>query len=310
MKKVYNLGVIGLSPGNGHPYSWAAIFNGFNKEEMAKCPFPVIPEYLGKQDPATMRIEEGKVTHIWTQDPDVSKQVVRASLIENVVEKAEDLIGEVDAVLLARDDGENHLKMARPFIEAEVPILIDKPLTDQAADLKEFARYYREGKKILSCSSARYAKSITDLKERNDLGRILTASGVTPKYWRTYGIHTIEAIYAVMGGGLESVQNVGRHNEEIVHLKYADGRHAVIQAFAGIRRGNLTFYGENGTASPSDPDAFFQFKAMLRSFIRMLDTGAPSFDWRETVEMAKVVIAGRMSQEEGGRKVLLKEIPA
>ena len=105
LQKVYRLGIIGLSPGNGHPYSWAAIFNGFNKEEMAKCPFPVIPEYLNKQDPATMRIEEGKVTHIWTQDPDVSKQVARASLIENVAEKAEDFIGRVDAVLLARDDG-------------------------------------------------------------------------------------------------------------------------------------------------------------------------------------------------------------
>ncbi len=37
---MYNLGIIGMSPGNGHPYSWAAIFNGYNKEKMAKCPFP------------------------------------------------------------------------------------------------------------------------------------------------------------------------------------------------------------------------------------------------------------------------------
>ena len=37
------LGVTGLSSGNGHPYSWAAIINGYDKSEMAKCPFPVIP---------------------------------------------------------------------------------------------------------------------------------------------------------------------------------------------------------------------------------------------------------------------------
>ncbi len=63
---MHRLGIIGLSPGNGHPYSWTAIFNGYNKEKPAQCPFPVIPEYLGQQDPKTMGIEEAYVTHIWT----------------------------------------------------------------------------------------------------------------------------------------------------------------------------------------------------------------------------------------------------
>ena len=30
------LGVIGLSEGNGHPYSWSAIFNGYDSVEMEK----------------------------------------------------------------------------------------------------------------------------------------------------------------------------------------------------------------------------------------------------------------------------------
>ena len=190
------LGIIGLSPENGHPYSWSAIFNGYNREKMTECPFPAIPEYLSEQDPATMCIEEAQVTHIWTQDKKVSKDIAEASLIENVVEKITDLIGRVDAVILARDDGENHLKMAGPFIEEGIPILIDKPLTDNAEDLREFVRYYEEGKPIMSCSSMRYADSILRLKGK--LGRILTANAVTPKYWRTYGIHLIEGIYAPM----------------------------------------------------------------------------------------------------------------
>ena len=35
---MYKLGIIGLSPGNGHPYSWSAIFNGYSKEKMAAWP--------------------------------------------------------------------------------------------------------------------------------------------------------------------------------------------------------------------------------------------------------------------------------
>ena len=39
------LGIIGISEGNGHPYSWSAIFNGYNHEYAQDCPFPVIPDY-------------------------------------------------------------------------------------------------------------------------------------------------------------------------------------------------------------------------------------------------------------------------
>ncbi len=307
MTKGYNLGIIGMSPGNGHPYSWAAIFNGYNKEKMAKCPFPAIPEYLGKQDPGTMCIEEACVTHIWTQDKKISRDIAEASLIENAVENITDLIGKVDGVLLARDDGENHLSMAKLFIEEGIPILIDKPLTDNAEDLKEFVQYYGEGKPIMSCSSMRYADSILKLKGK--LGRILTANAVTPKYWRTYGIHLIEGIYAVMGGGIGSVQNVGCDGEEIVHLHYADGRHAVLQTFKKVQSGmHFAFYGEDSSEIVTHIDAFLSFKNMLLDFVKMLKSGKPLFDWNETLEMAKVVVAGRLSLREKGRIVNLKEI--
>ena len=304
---MYNLGIIGLSPGNGHPYSWAAIFNGYDKEKMAKCPFPVIPEYLGKQDPDTMCIEDAKITHIWAQNKKISQDIAEASLIENVVENMVNMIGKVDAIILARDDGENHLKMAKPFIEAGLPIFIDKPLTDNAEDLKEFVRYYQQGKPIMSCSSMRYADSILEVKGK--LGRILTANAVTPKYWRTYGIHLIEGIYAVMGGGLESVRNIGCDREEIVHLRYTDGRHAVLQTFKKISSGiHFAFYGEDGSEIVTSVDAFSSFKNMLLDFVKMLKSGRQPFDWNETVEMAKIVIAGSLSLKEKGRIINLNEI--
>ena len=44
MSKQLKLGIIGISEGNGHPYSWAAIFNAYNPEIMKTCPYPVIFE--------------------------------------------------------------------------------------------------------------------------------------------------------------------------------------------------------------------------------------------------------------------------
>ena len=43
------LGIIGISDGNGHPYSWSAIINGYEPAKMENCGFPVIPRYLAKK---------------------------------------------------------------------------------------------------------------------------------------------------------------------------------------------------------------------------------------------------------------------
>ena len=304
---MYKLGIIGLSPGNGHPYSWSAIFNGYDKAKMARCPFPAIPEYLSKVDEASMGIEGARVTHIWTQDRKISEDVAGASLIEHVVDDRNDLIGVVDAVILARDDGETHLEMAAPFIEAGIPILIDKPLTDNLKDLRQFVRYYEAGKPMMSCSSVRYAGSILEVKGK--LGRVHTAHALTGKYWRTYGMHIIEGVYAVMGAGVESVQNVGREGEEIVHLQYADGRHAVLQSFKRIEPAlHWGFYGDSAFRLVTEMDAYSSFRNMLVGFVEMLRSRESPVDWRDTVEMVKVVVAAIRSLQEDNRVVDLHEI--
>lgn len=306
------IGIIGMSPGNGHPYSWSAIINGYDPQKMSKCPFPVIPEYLAKNDPSAKGAEdlrEAKITHIWTQDRKISQDIADASLIENVTENITDMIGEVDAVILARDDGENHLEMARPFIEADIPIFIDKPLTDNIEDLRTFIQYYETGKRIISCSSMRYSQPLIELKNRKNLGCILTAHSIAPKLWRTYGIHLIEGIYTVMGGGIESVQNIGRQGEEIVHILYNDGRHALLQTFKKIHSDiEFAFYGEKDSIIVKAGDAYFSFKNTLLHFVEMIKTGKPPFKWEETVEMTRIVIAGQLSLEQKGRLIHLREV--
>ncbi|NMB96317.1 MAG: Gfo/Idh/MocA family oxidoreductase, partial [Clostridiaceae bacterium] len=128
--KKLKLAMLGMVDGNGHPYSWSAMFNGYNPEEMAKCPYPAIPAYLGKEPKDTLQIPNAQVTHIWTDEPADAIHVAKASKISNVMEKATDAIGKVDAVIVATDKGHEHVERCRPFIEAGMPVFIDKPLTD------------------------------------------------------------------------------------------------------------------------------------------------------------------------------------
>src|SRR3990167_5132323 len=115
--KDIRLAMLGMVEGNGHPYSWSAIFNGYDPEEMARCPFPAIPSYLNNEPKDTLRIPNVHVTHIWTDNPADAQHVARASLVTNVVNRAEDVIGEVDAVIIATDKGHEHVRRCRPFVE-------------------------------------------------------------------------------------------------------------------------------------------------------------------------------------------------
>ncbi|HRH98861.1 MAG TPA: oxidoreductase, partial [Prosthecobacter sp.] len=113
--KELRLAMLGMIEGNGHPYSWAAIVNGFDPAAMAACPYPAILDYLGKQRVEDVRIPGARVTHIWTDDPADAPKVAAASLIENIVARPEDVIGQVDAVIVATDDGDDHIRRVQPF---------------------------------------------------------------------------------------------------------------------------------------------------------------------------------------------------
>src|ERR1043166_9428321 len=89
-KPEIRLAMLGMIEGNGHPYSWSAIVNGYDPAEMAKCPFPVIPQYLAEVPLNTMHILGARVTHVWTVNPADAPKVAAASKIENVGEVLRD----------------------------------------------------------------------------------------------------------------------------------------------------------------------------------------------------------------------------
>lgn len=149
------LGLIGISPGNGHPYSWSAIINGYDAEAMEDCGFPAIPRYLEEQVWPEAQIAGAQVTHIWTQDAVKSRAIARASCISEVVNEPDDLIGLVDAILLARDDAAQHLTYAAPFLEAGVPIYIDKPIATNRVGLKALRSREQYPGQIFTCSALR-----------------------------------------------------------------------------------------------------------------------------------------------------------
>lgn len=306
--------MIGSTPGNGHPYSWSAMFNGYNRELMTReCPFAGIPQYLNKQPLDTLTIGGAKVTHICCVGDGgfTAEHVAQCALIPQVVAKPTDVIGHVDAVVIATDIGHEHVARARPFVEAGLPVFIDKPLTDNAPDLKIFQDWVAAGKPIMSSSSMRYTKEFLPYRlSTRELGDLRFVSITTPKSWETYGIHALEAIYPILGPGFISARNTGTRDRNIVHLKHQCGADIIVVASADMYGsfGCLQLCGTAGKVQTVSGDSFFAFKTQLEAFICYLRTGFYPFPFAETVELMQLVIAGIRSRDEGGREVLLTEI--
>lgn len=308
------LAMLGSTPGNGHPYSWSAMFNGYDRDAMTReCPFAGIPVYLNKQPADTLAIPGAKVTHICCIGDGgfTAEQVAQCSLIPHVVEKPTDVIGHVDAVVIATDIGGEHVARTRPFVEAGLPVFIDKPLTDNAPDLKVFQDWVAAGRPILSSSSMRYAKEYLPYRlSTRELGSLRFVSITTPKSWETYGIHALEGMYPILGPGFLSARNTGTPDRNIVHLKHRCGADVIVVASADMYGGFgcLQLIGTAGHAQVTTADTFFSFKSQLEAFIGYLRTGVRPFPFSETVELMQLVIAGIRSREQSGREVALSEI--
>jgi predicted dehydrogenase len=309
--KELRLAMLGMIEGNGHPYSWSAIVNGYDPVAMANCPYAGIPKYLGGQPLASVRIPGARVTHIWTDDPADAPKVAKASLIEHVVAKPEDVIGQVDAVIISTDDGDDHVRRARPFIEAGLPVFVDKPMATNVADLNQFLRWHLDGKTILSTSGMRYMPETRQVAEQRErLGDLRWITSFTSKTWERYGIHALEAVYPVLGPGFVSAQTNHQGGSNIVHLAHRSG---VVVTLAAIYDAPGSFgavhaYGTKGDLALKLADTYTAFRAQLVAFIELLRTGARPVPFSHTVELMALVIAGIRSRTEGGRPIEVREI--
>ena len=83
--KKIKLAMLGMTEGNGHPYSWSIIINGrYNAEALAQCPYAAIIDYISKQPKNTLGIKDVEVSHVWTDNPEEAKLVAKVAEIAAV----------------------------------------------------------------------------------------------------------------------------------------------------------------------------------------------------------------------------------
>lgn len=280
-----NIGIAGISAGNGHPYSFSAIINGFDKKKFSTAGWPTIYDYLISEPSSQHGIPEAEVTHGWTQDLATTKNLCNATKIKVECTNMDQMIGEIDALIIARDDWESHINIAKPFLEVGTPVFIDKPLTLSKDELSYFLPFLESGK-LMSCSGFRYSSEILESRDKlSALGQLKLISGVTLNSLIKYGIHLLQPIIALLDTLPTSIivsRNYAQY--ESYSFQFQSGLVVKLDCLGDVSKVfNLNFFGENGKAQVELSNNFRAFKTTIENFLKMIETGEPPFNPRETI---------------------------
>ena len=232
-----------------------------------------------------------------------------------LMDSIEALLAKVDVVLLESVDGRPHLAQATPVLRSGKRVFIDKPLAASLQDARRIVDLSREtGTPFFSASSLRFHPDLPRLRRDAGVGRVsrVEASYVLNRidfhpdlYY--YGIHGVEALYAVMGPGCVRVSRRLAGGIDATTCRWKDGRTGVYHGLpqADSTRPLVTVIGERGAVSTSGAAGYDGLLAAIAEFFH---TGRPPVDPAETLEVFEFMTAADVSKARGGAEVALAEL--
>jgi hypothetical protein len=289
---VIRLGIVGMSDGNGHPFSFSAILNGYEGEILRSSGWEVIANYLDLVPKADFGNSKARVTHVWTQDLQKSLNISDACKVPNVCRTPDEMIGQVDGVIIARDDWQSHYSIAHKFLTSGIPVFIDKPLTLDLDEIKYFAPYLKTGY-LMSCSGFRYAKETANLQLKLKDFTLVNATVVND--FEKYGIHMLEALTAInpeFSNPLEIYRLPGARESFLIHYKNAPPLQLTCLGVSS-KVFEIDFFGKKENFSYSITDNYNAFKKTLSMFLIMIETQEAVINPNETISLMLMLIAGK-----------------
>ncbi|KTD47621.1 Gfo/Idh/MocA family oxidoreductase [Legionella quateirensis] len=282
-------GILGYSEGNGHPFSFSAIINGYEPEEFVNAGWKVILDYLEKQPRDAFDFHDVEVSHAWTQDINLTNRLCAASKIPNAVEQYTDMLGKVDLVFIARDDYHSHFPMAKPFLEHGTPVFVDKPLTLDEDELKYFEKYLNNGL-LMSTSGMRYAKELDSIRNNSsEIGELKLIEGVILNSLEKYGIHLLDAIN---GLGFKKVKSIIRlpSSFEAYSIEIENDIRFNLSCLGSVSKTlHLSFYGTKNHFHYDLYDNFSAFKRTIGEMINMVKNKSPVISPDETINNMNLI---------------------
>jgi predicted dehydrogenase len=149
------------------------------------------------------------VTHGWDLNP-ATKEEFSKKWGVTPVKNHTDLIGKVDAVISSDYYAiDANPKMVEPFLEAGVPIFINRPFSTNLAGAKRMIETARKYKTPIMCASSFEFTRDTEIarEEVQKIGKSIQGYSATNSMsdYSTHGIHGLYMLHRVVGGPLKAI---------------------------------------------------------------------------------------------------------
>jgi predicted dehydrogenase len=230
-----------------------------------------------------------------------------------IVDSLDELVERCDAILLESVDGRVHLEQFRAIAKGK-PVFVDKPAAASLADVMAIFQIADATQTpVFSTSSLRYVDAVRELVADKTYGDVVGCETVGPMpiephhpdlFW--YGIHGVEALFAILGPSCESVTRIDAKPSSLAVGTWKDGR---IGSFRGLKQGQsnyaFTVYGTRGIAHRVGSSGY---EPTVRLICEFFATREPPVAPDETIEIFAFMEAADESKRRGGEPVSIGEI--
>jgi len=289
MKNIQSLGIIGAE--NSHSFKIAEICN------------------VRKSVPL-------RVTHIWGETKSLAKLAAEKGSIPEIVTDWKKLSGKVDGIMIDHRHGDEHGEVARYFIEAGIPVFVDKPITCDLAEAKKLFTLAEKRKcPIITFSSKPLQKCFQSALKKigHESVLIFNSSGpsdLLSKYGGVffYGIHQVDCAVEVFGIDALSVSLHPSGPNAVATIEFSGDRLATLNLIkshsAGFHWRFCTDHGDHVLPDKNDPVPYLNSAKLVSDFLK---TGAVPFTRERMLAPIAILEALKTAFTRGG-KVPVKKL--
>lgn len=241
-----------------------------------------------------------QITSIWGETFELAEKTAQLANIPKVVTNPQDMLGTVDAVIIAHRNGSKHLAVAELFLKAKVPMFIDKPLCCHAKEARDFLQRCKNADvPIASFSAMPLQQNFFDFKEElANAGKIYSLNIIGWADYQSpydglffYGYHHIEMCQSIMGLDLLNWEShfTGKHLVGLLH--YSQDRTATLSMNQEAKGHDfaISAYTEKGFYAKSIVCDANPYLENMKIFIKMFQTGKSLLDYEKLIQAIQVL---------------------
>jgi predicted dehydrogenase len=189
-----------------------------------------------------------RVVAVWGETPKYAKAAAADAQIPEIVKDWRQMLGKVDGVMIDHRHPKYHAEPATFYVEHGVPCFVDKPFTYTVAEGRKLCELARRERVPITSFSAivRQAGFAAFKKSVAKLGPIASLTSTGPVDLKSkwggvffYGIHQVDAIVELLGGGAETACVMRHGKGGVAILTYKEGPMVTINC---IDNGNWTWH--------------------------------------------------------------------